>query len=611
MVKNGLTIDEVLTESRKSEEASRLALREYEQLPLTAQKAATRRKLEQAFNNAFEELDEDELALENFRETQMEHYGETWKSDYVQPAKMTHCEGTHLKGIELQQWIWSCVPDSRFKRFQEVFCNPEDYVVPAFTMVKGRLQFRKITSFNTCSLDACIVSPDRITDEHAEAFGLLEFDESDVGYPKKRLHKKADIDVLLQLKKFGESWKQLDPQNKHLWIVGTSLPEHDQRYGDKKIPQDVIGTIIFIQGSADGEKNALGSEERVLSHFPNAFQASRKPVHQRGGHDEEQDELTKMHAELTAANMRLDAGDRRDTPQATKALVIAESQKVIGSAANALNGVRAKTKVEAKEKLEEALPMKDRRGRRSTTAGLSKMVAARRRLETRNDDINDMQSINERDRTLLREALGKAQATLVSVRKHIVTYARMLEGDARTLTAAEKGHARIAFNVAPHLQKVQLQPLVTHAHILLKQSEHVHAALEANSRRDAQAALLRMQIVGKLQGMRTCMEWMTSQIHDRFPDAKAKDKVEEMSEFLHEHQIFPQQYIPEYDGPYAQACELFEELVERFDELCDMPASGDKTLLIEQFKERKEDLDVESIVLGLPELAAAANRPQN
>lgn len=67
-----------------------------------------------------------------------------------------------LEGAALVNHLWESLPSTRFKRFQELFCDPSDYAIPKPNLAAPCVEYPSHHNLNNCSLAPCLVSPPRI-----------------------------------------------------------------------------------------------------------------------------------------------------------------------------------------------------------------------------------------------------------------------------------------------------------------------------------------------------------------------------------------------------------------------------------------------------------------
>ena len=66
------------------------------------------------------------------------------------------------QGVKLVEHLWNSLPASKFKRFQEAFCEKGDYCVPRPNLAAPCVQYPPQCELNRSSLAPCLVSPARI-----------------------------------------------------------------------------------------------------------------------------------------------------------------------------------------------------------------------------------------------------------------------------------------------------------------------------------------------------------------------------------------------------------------------------------------------------------------
>jgi len=286
-----------------------------------------------------QELLEDRAALEDLASTQnqREVYGiERWHGEFVRLRDIELPAGCRLDRERLAELVWESVPNSRFKRFQEAFCQPHQLIVPRFELTAGNsVRFPGIADWNQLSLAPCLVSPDRISDDLARDLGLVSYDEEDERQPVRRLWKKARPEAIGRIKKIWEATEPLQKGHHRLLSVQQPNQTVEERYPGIPGPAaENIGTILYTRERENGHRNGNGQnghlpKQLTVQHFPGVYAAHRKTFHEQRVYQRETELLAGMLADLQTLNQRLNREWTRTAAPETKTALRAETQAMV------------------------------------------------------------------------------------------------------------------------------------------------------------------------------------------------------------------------------------------------------------------------------------------
>lgn len=526
--------------------------------------------------------------------SQKEAYGiEQFTNDFVTLSSLERHSDCAYEGVHLQNYIWSRVPHCPFKRFQESFCCPDQFVVPPFQLQKpNRVNFRAGMNFQTMSLRGCVVSPERISDTFAKRSGLCNFDDTDT--PLTRLQKKND--AIPALKLMFASAEPLQRGNQRLLRVIIPSAECAQEY-EASVPTSAVGTILHTRenGARQHEEKRSGKrmpqKPRTLvpSCFQSAYAALRKTAHERKGYDIEQLELVRLREELRRLVHRF------DMEWATKKeRLIAEAYDIIERGHASLEHAISPDKVKAHSRLQRSSELLQKP---NSSAAMATFVGALNDLEKRIDRFVPIEGHNEEDRLVLQRNIVREEIGIKDVRRSVEDAAEVYQDEPSIRTPWKLG---IDERTLKHLS---LQPFTTFAGRMLEKLVILKKAVSEQRTEDAQAALIQMHIIGKFQAIRTCFEhikfWLANE--QSIPIEQIRQFVGKLNNIIAGHQIYPDINVEGYEQPFQEIQQKIREIEQKLSQYAEKSMPPEEHLAMEQrLRKYLDTFDLEEIVRRLP-----------
>ncbi len=530
---------------------------------------------------------------------QIEAYGEKeWRKKFVLLSEEIPFMPTSAKqGNDLRRHVWNSLPPSRYKVFQEAFCAREHRSVPRFEVEGDKVYFPDM-DFDECSLDACLVSPDCLEDDLAEALEIVKFGEEDDGNPLSRLRKKATPEALSRLKEIGGSLKALGFDERRVFRITDEA-------------ERIAGTLLYFRHYRSTD-HRRASRSRGVQHFTDAYGAFRKTEHQAENYTEERRDLAAIQVEMRQAAARLLAW-KRTTPQEEKDETVQATNEHVGKALEPLVFAVDRRKVQARDLLQGTANVQDSTGRRNPRSAASKVVTASDRTQKRVRNMNNIGAFNAKDSGILHTEIELQERILLGIRENLRQSGSLLDDptDPTGNSELRADHARrirgaVYMDPARLLDDeggVTLQPLLTYAKIMSRDMVALDSATQARDRAKMRDAILRMHIVGKFQGARKCLEWINEHIIDPrgAPVAMIREGIIRMRAFLENHQIVPDFHIPEHDDAFHTLCSHFKLIEGQLETCTERGMSVDEIAeRIEHIGEFIDTIDCEGIAKALP-----------
>ncbi len=483
-------------------------------------------------------------------QSQREEYGiDRWHRDFVRLRD--------IADAEQRERLWGAIPDCKFRRFQESFSHPHQFIVPAFVEDAAGIHFPHI-DFHSLSVHGCLVSADLISGALSESLELAD-DTDTEGQPIERLRRRQ-LDAALKLKKIWDETTPLQRANRRILVVGESPSDGlDFEYaGVTRTPSALEGSVILTRERQSGDRNIFRS--RIVQVFDSSFAADRKTGHEDDNYSQEMSLLVGLESQFISFNRRLnqewrDASDRD--------ALRSEAQALLSDGAVALATCENKFKVEAQQLLEAASSLKDRRGRENITVVMTRMVAVIQRLQSRQTEMIGKGTYNQADAMAIERANERDRSTIMTFRKSVLQAPAKLEVfdqlfSDRPLSptahdAAVQGLLRMMRLDMPALSNVLLKPNRQYAQLMLAQDVHLQRALHERNRDMADDALVRMHIIGKFQEIELRFQHILQEImNPRVAIEHLIQEVAELRQQFTEYQLLPQHIVQEYVAPVAE-----------------------------------------------------------
>lgn len=493
-------------------------------------------------------------------QNQREAYGiEAWHRDFVRLRDLHTAPGTHHEGEALRNIVWKAVPNSRFKRFQQLFSHPHQWIVPPFDIdTNGTVTFRDAPDFDGISLKGCLVSPDLIPDELADTIALTTFGPEDERRPERRLRKKhGDVQ---RLKKLWESTVSLQDHHHRVLEIAKPTPEIDQVYGDVPGPDpEALGSVLYVR---EQEQERGAQRKLTVQHFDSAYGAYRKTLHEEQVHETEITALASMNVQVQTLIQRFDT-EWRD-PEAREQL-IGECSSTLSECVRSLELCTNTYKVEARDLLAKAHTLRDSLGRQNVSATMARMVGVINRFSERYHEMFPKGGYNQQDRMALQRSIKEQEAVLWNFRKSVVEGAPVLSQEnialfnghpmSDNLIAANVSGLLKRMNVHPRpLARVTVQPLGFYSRELQESYRDLEAALMTRDQTMAKQTVLRMHLLGKFQAVRSWFEKLKADMvdADHLSLGRIRAFVSALEELFSTFQIYPGEVIEDFRRPFEE-----------------------------------------------------------
>lgn len=501
--------------------------------------------------------------------SQIEAFGrERWQTHYVRLGDVKEAGNLLHEGKALQNDIWSMAQGrgfTAFKRFQELFCNPEDRIVPRFTTGTGN----SVTFLAAVPLDpaACLVNPERIPDKLAVDLGLMS--PADLKLPPlERLALKAVPAAIAQLK---EIWSRSTPfqyGNHRILIVrppARDPKEHLPLFAQAADPHE--GLILAVRERA-GTRGA-----RTVQCLKNIYDAQRKSVHIRDSYQGEIDAVVAVKEEIRSLRNRLDRGWIKGVSEDQKAIFRKETTVLAEKVSDVLKNCVDLFKKDAHDSIMRSMTFRDAREKENITAVLSRMTSAVGKLERRLTEMSVKGGFNGRDEMAVSAAVVRHEQIFRSLRTGIAANAGVLDDPAvrlfggGTLSAQQRLADARGIESALRIDReglagVNLKPFTDFRIPIMEEADRFERALTGRDREGAKESLLKIYLLAKFCAVEVCCRRIEGLVTEGGESGliQARGLLENFKKLFKSHQVFPELHLPAYGEAYDELGSLLDKI---------------------------------------------------
>lgn len=537
---------------------------------------------------------------------------EIWNERFVRLGDINEIDGLFPEGEQLRMLIWSAMPDCRFKRVQELYCQPDDFCLPRFTVVNKRIVFPVPTRFHELSLDPILMDINLVSDSLLEKLQIVDFPEEDpVG------HLKMKAAALPRFKEILERATQLSAKNKRILIIASQHNQTASIEADVRgAPDAVEGAIIYLK-TDDKKKSPTKKkqfERRSAQFFENGYDAKRKTHHEELAYSNEVGKLSKLIVRIKNINAEIDTQWKTDTADSVKQDMRSRANELFKECAETLQYCSNLYKVKAKTRVAtiQSHISEDATKKPNISAVMTCMTSAREDLQKRNEtDIVEKSGFNQNDRAGLEAALDKQEGIIDEYGKGIIEVAEsfadnpdIFEPNYLSPDEIPVKTQEFLLQVRPDLlDEITMAPFVTYAARLREKYDALGAAVSMQDKENAAQILIQMHVIKKFSDVQKEFENIKEKIIDpRFISVDVIRRfITDLNREFFAFQIFVDtivdSYVPAYESMRSSLAVMEKRLAHY---------EAQKTMTIEERTEMygrmKEYLDTFNIPAIVSEL---------
>jgi hypothetical protein len=513
--------------------------------------------------------------------------GRTWEQDFMSVREVRFMTIGGLTGDRLIEHLWRELPDSRFKRFQELFSDPDNFLIPRVTDGATGVSFLTAHQLNNCSVHPCLVSGDRLPSKLLQDLGIVTWPNRSPD-ALRVLQTKSSEPVVEAIKAIFDSTRSVGGRNQRVRLLGQPSTGEGTLYPNAiPLPARLLGSVLILRddGGADTERSKDRNApweppHKVVQFYSTVYAAYRKTSHETRGYDAEIAKVRDLSIDWRTLNTKINEDWRKDTPPEEKAELRAELTLLTNRTRAALGKVTNAQKKKADEffkKIDTAL----QNGDKNIGKMLAQMVAGATRLERRVMTIPFKSRYNEEDRLLLkdtinshikrfkdlREALPKAAETLVNeIAKPGGLFSTTCVTDPERHAAARSLIRRMGLPIAG-IQHMDVRPFLAFARLIALDHTALIAAVERQDPQEARQALARIEVVCKLQRANHAIEWLRKEKAAGKPEPSSRlaSEAYTLHNSLTNRTVFPRASIGEYGAEYRAVTGKIQEIVDKLE----------------------------------------------
>ncbi|MDZ4787072.1 MAG: hypothetical protein SGJ02_13445 [bacterium] len=437
-----------------------------------------------------------------------------WAMTFTRLGTINEDRFSMKEGDNLRQHIWTSLRScgyetSEFMRFQEIFCHPQDYIVPKFQIKpKGIVEFSPESIKYCSSVLGTLVSPDRISLTLAKK--LMIYDpEQDKGNAWARLESRSKLSVLEAVKLIWDSSITMSHHIGRIRIISTPNQALLDKYPDGiSLPRnEILGKLLISRCLTQEKKSHDGVvwQRRGIQLFQDPHNSMRGAFHIAEQYFGEVAKIRDIQSELKHIHSRVNLEwESSDLEQ--REILISLSKEAIDKAITYLERKVDSNKVHAKDLLVAAREFRNSRGHINPTPFLVRVVNGINSLDKRVESTHVIGGKIHETKTRSLDQIEAASANIRYYSQRVESAADLLSlnltlfredlsSDQRTKQAQS-----VLFRLAlePNiLCEVDTIPYNLIAEKIRKNYDLLKTSLHQGNKEAAFEALVRMQIVVK------------------------------------------------------------------------------------------------------------------
>ncbi len=520
---------------------------------------------------AFRDLVSTTPQMDEFRA----RFGVAWSDRFVPVATFSNQAFFGYEGNALVEHLWRQLPNSRFKRFQETFCEPSDYAIPKPNLEAPCVEYPSRETLNTCSLSGCLVSPTRIPFKLLVNLGI-------VPEPTRKLTDlealaiKSDPCVIQTLKAIWASSEPLARHNNRFAIIGP-LREDTPRYypESRSLADHVAGSLLYTRENVAIDRSRLDNQripwaapQLIPAFFSNIYAARRKTEHQSATCQLETTTIGNLALEWNELTTRARAEWRRGTPGEIKQDIRDALVRLVARTTHELSSVSHHLKHTAAERFE-ALQQRLTSGSNNITTHITAANAAVSRLEKRLTTLPHKSGHNTVDCEQLSRLIQDGEHAFHLVEKQLFQAGSRLQDQMtrpdgffkqQQLSAADRTNqanillSRMGIPIAALDHIAPVRPLRTFEAAHRAAYTELRDAVLAQNGKQASEAMVKLVVFSKLQRANAIFETLRilTGRSEAVPLKELRRHATSLRGLLAMKSVFPYTTVPEFQRVYRR-----------------------------------------------------------
>lgn len=548
--------------------------------------------------------------------------GTEWRESFIPVEQFRR--GFHLfglRGVNLVEHLWVQLPNCRFKRFQELFCEKSNYAIPRPNLEAPCVVYPPRDELNKLPLHACLASPARIP------FKLL-VDLGIVAEPTRELSDlaalaiKSEPKVIATLKAVWDAAQNLSPGNERILL----LRQIDQEKYPNATPlaEDKLGSIIYVRENTavnrTGTKRDRGTwqaPEQVAAFFPSVYSALRKTDHETAGYQLETMSLGQLSVEWNELTTRAREQWRRNAPDEVKATIRSDLRTLVAKSRAELASVSNHLKREAVNSFAE-LESRLAEGSNNITTHVTTADAAVRKLNTTINSSSRKSGYNTTDAKQLTALVEKAEHGFKLIADSLFRASARLQDEMKKRDGFFSQKAlpseALEANANSLISKLGIpinaidpvleRPVRIFALRVRSAYDELKAAILSQDAEQAKRAMVKLVVLSKLQRSSSVFEQLRrlTVCSETVPLKELTRSAASLRSLLELRSVFPQTLVPELQPTFKtiqrRASTIASGLESYRDQGLDLAA---RTQMYSRLRRYLDETDMEKLVRELPE----------
>lgn len=502
-------------------------------------------------------------------------FGVDWNERFTPVSIFSKQAFFGYEGKALVEHLWRQLPNSRFKRFQEMFCEPADYAIPKPNLAAPCVEYPTRDELNRCSLTGCLVSPARVP------FKLL-VDLGIVAEPDRKLTDlealaiKSQPSVIQSLKAIFESTAPLAPNNNRFAVVNPLNESAARHYTEAKaLPEGVVGSLIYTRENVAVDRSTVRNQrtpwtapQRIPAFFSNIYAARRKTEHQTSTYQLETTTMGNLALEWNELTTRARDEWRRNAPQEVKQEIRDALVRLVAHTREELSSVTHHLKQQA-AKIFEALEARLQRGSNNITTHITSANGAVTRLEKQLATAPYKSGHNTVDRDQLTRMIEDGEHAFGLIRNSLFATGSRLRDDLsrrdgffnqRGLSDEQRAAqatillSRMRIPAGALTQVAPVRPLRAFAIAHQNAYAQLRNAVMTQDAQRAREAMVKLVVYSKLQHANAIFELLRALTSrsDVVPLKELRRHASALRALLEAQSPFPYNSVPEFQSVYQK-----------------------------------------------------------
>lgn len=476
-----------------------------------------------------------------------------WGQRLVLLQDIETLDGFKETGEALRRLIWQKhIPNSRFKRFQEVFCLPEHFCIPQLDAVDGVITFREHQDIHEMPLEPLLMHLDRVPEKLLEDLGLVDFSDCK-GDPVLRLKKKAE--VLSRFKYILQNTRLVSDDMFRIFLIQAAHATESSMDADViGAPPEKEGMILYTRDLPEGKdkKDKTGYRNGSVQFFDSGYNAHEKTFRQEDVYQHEIRKLSNLIADLKKLNAHMDTGWKKD-----KAAILKRANQLFPVCADELQFCEDELKVKANDQVENIqkhLEQVDlQKIKANVTVIMTRMTAVRVALQSRLKRMRQKGKHNQVDRQVLQEHINTSERTIAGYQAEVRLLADLLLENENILEEKESEELLSPFEPR-EIDLLHMAPFVSIGRKFSDKRDILETRVKMEDVPGTKNVLVEMHVIGKYFDLIKTLQNLGHELmtNGSITTKEVRGFIAKFNQEFSEFQVFPDTIVEDYVPLYTR-----------------------------------------------------------